>query len=195
MTKSERYLKDYSDEELIVLTEERNTLAFKILYERYKSPLYNFIRRYTNNRELSEDLLQESFTRVWFSACQFNSRRGTFKAWLFTIAINVTRNEMARKSYNYRYEGVGELVSDGEEFPDNGESGALLALEKAELKDAVNSALGNLNPLMREVLLLKHFHGLKFREIAEMTNTPVGTLKARFHCAIMYLRKNLKLKE
>ena len=195
MANSEKYLNNYSDEELIALVEERNTLAFKVLYQRYNKSLYSFIRRYTGNREISEDLLQEAFTKVWFSAHQFNSNKGTFKAWLFTIGINTTRNEMVKSKYGYKYSGVEELVTvDGGNNCFN-EGDGVKMLEHAELKETVNYAINQLNPLLREVLLLKHFHGLKFREISEMTDTPEGTLKARFHHAVVQLRKYLKTSE
>lgn len=195
MANSDKHLNNFSDEELIALVEERNTLAFKVLYERYNKSLYSFIRRYTGSRELSEDLLQEAFTKAWFSAHQFNSNKGTFKAWLFTIGINTTRNEMVKSRYGCKYSGVDELVPAEEGHSCLVDGDGIKMLENAELKETVNYAINQLNPLLREVLLLKHFHGLKFREISEMTDTPEGTLKARFHHAVAQLRKHLKTSE
>src|SRR3989339_1010123 len=114
MDNAERDMTKFSDEELMVLVYERNTKALKILYDRYGKGVYNFILRYTNNREISEDLLQETFTRVWFASHTFNSERGAFKSWLFTIGINITRNEMTKKRYGYHYVDLDEISRDNE---------------------------------------------------------------------------------
>ncbi|MFH0735878.1 MAG: sigma-70 family RNA polymerase sigma factor [bacterium] len=178
-----------TDEQLIELINDRNTKALKVLYDRYNVGIFNFILRYTNNRELAEDVLQETFTRVWFASHTFMPSRGALKAWLFTISLNITRNEMSKKQYSYTYVDVEEVYNENieeEEFVDPN-----YLLEETETKERIYKAIERLNPYLREVLLLKHFNGLKFREIAEMTNTPEGTLKARFHNAISKLKEIL----
>jgi RNA polymerase sigma-70 factor (ECF subfamily) len=192
MDSVEKYMIKYSDEELIALVLEKNSKALKILYERYHIPFYNFVLRYTNSREVSEDILQETFTRVWFASHLFNSDKGSFKTWLFTIGINITRNEMIKKRYTYQYVDFEEMLNeDGtSQQLDNEEPESIL--ETTELKDAIGRALEKLNPYLKEVILLKHYNQMKFREIAEITNTPEGTLKARFHHGIAELRKLLQ---
>jgi RNA polymerase sigma-70 factor (ECF subfamily) len=64
-------------------------------------------------------------------------------------------------------------------------------MEQADLKNAIAKALGKLSPLLREIIILKHYQQLKFSEIAEMTQTPEGTLKARFHRAVAQLKELL----
>jgi RNA polymerase sigma-70 factor (ECF subfamily) len=187
----ERDMTKYSDEELMELVKERNTRALKVLYERYNIGIYNFILRYTNNREISEDILQETFTRVWYAAQTFYSTKGTFKAWLFTIGINITRNEMTKKRYDYQYLEFDEIIGDGESENKNEDEPVDNFLELSELKDTISKALEHLNPFLKEVVILKHYQKLKFSEIAEMTNTPEGTLKARFHNALAQLKKLL----
>ena len=61
-----------------------------------------------------------------------------------------------------------------------------------ELRNTILELLGKLNPILREIIILKHYQQLKFREIAEITNTPEGTLKARFHRAIAQLKELLE---
>jgi len=178
---------DYSDEELMALVADRNTNALTALYERYGKSVYTFILRYTNNREIAEDLLQETFTKVWFASHTFNPVKGTFKSWVFTIGINLTRNEMSKKRYSHHH----LEITDGMGGDDAGlidPRAADSALEHAELKDTIADALGRLSPLLREIVILKHFQKLKFAEIAAITNTPEGTLKARLHIALSQLR-------
>ena len=88
-----------TDVELMSMVLEKNTRAFKVLYFRYEVRIYNFIFRYTGSKEIAQDLLQETFTRVWFAAHSFNSASGNFKGWLYTIALNIARSEMAKKRY------------------------------------------------------------------------------------------------
>lgn len=180
-----------SDEKLMQLVLERNVEALKILYNRYNLAIFNFILRYTGRRELSEDLLQETFTRCWFAAHTFNPRKGIFKNWLFTVARNATRNEMSKKMYRHKHIEIDELKT----LSTNSLVTAGCAesdIEKLELKNTINAALGMLKPYLREVVVLRHYHKLKFREISVITDTPVGTLKARFHYAVAQLKDLLK---
>jgi RNA polymerase sigma-70 factor (ECF subfamily) len=178
----------YSDEELMVRVTERDPGALKTLYERYGKGLYNFILRYTNDRELSEDLLQDTFTKTWFASHTFNPAKGTLKAWIFTIAMNLTRNEMSKKRYHYPHLGFDEeLGHEGAPGHSAGDP-ADESLERADVRATVANALSQLSPLLREVVILKHYEKLKFSEIAQISNTPEGTLKARLHHALSQLR-------
>ena len=87
------------DEELMLTVIDGNTKAFNALYVKYEKAIFNFILKYTGNRGLAQDLLQETFTRIWLAAHSFNPVKGSFKTWLFTIALNITRSEMAKKQY------------------------------------------------------------------------------------------------
>ena len=96
MVISDKYLETYSDKKLMNLISKRNDVALKIIYKRYNVSIYNFVVRYTGNREIAEDILQETFIRVWYAAHTFDKAKGNFKAWLFTIGLNITRNEMKK---------------------------------------------------------------------------------------------------
>ena len=183
---------DYPDKKLMKLVVERNTSAFKILFNRYHLQIFNFILKYTGNKELAQDLLQETFTRVWFAAHTFNLSSGNFKGWIYKIALNITRNEMAKKRYDYQYFDVTE-ISDSPiepeyyvtEQPDD-------KLDRLELRNTIFNALKQLKPHLREIIIFKLYQQLKFKEIAQITETPEGTLKARFHHAISQLKQLLE---
>lgn len=191
MDKDNSNLSSNSDEELMNLLQKRNTDALKLLYNRYSNGIFNFTLRYTNNREISEDILQEVFTKVWISSHTFDPNKGTFKTWLFTIGINLTRKEMSKKRYDYDHLDFDEIRSFDTK---TGRSDDNL-VEKTELKDTIEKALAGLNPFLKEVVILKHFQNMKFTEIEEITKIPVGTLKARFHNALGQLRKLLENQE
>lgn len=189
---TETHIRRFTDEELMTLVLEKNTRALKLLYDRYNKSIYNFILRYTNNREIAEDVLQETYTRVWFAAHTFNQKKGMFKAWLFTIGLNITRNEMTKKRYEFNYIDMDEISDDSSIASELNSQNTGNVLENIEIRDTLNRALARLNPFLREVIILKHYHELKFSEIAEITNTPEGTLKARFHNALGKLRVMLE---
>ncbi len=170
---------------------KKNTRAFKVLYERYEIAIYNFINRYAGSSTIAQDLLQETFTRVWFAAHMFNLESGNFKGWLFTIALNITRNEMSKKRYQYSYSDVSEIAGKNEPSHPQQEQPDYKA-EQSDLKNTIAKALTKLKPILREIVILKHFHQLKFKEIAEITKTPEGTLRARFHRAIAKLKEQLE---
>lgn len=184
-------MENKTDKELMRLIVARDTSAFKILYTRYELHVFNFLLKYSGNRELAQDLLQETFTRVWSAAHTFHLRKGNFRGWVLKIALNLCRSEMAKKRYDYNYFDVSEMGDSREELahPESEQPDA--ETEHSELKQNIALALAQLSPMLREIIVMKHFQQLKFREIAEITDTPEGTLKARFHRAIFQLREIL----
>jgi RNA polymerase sigma-70 factor, ECF subfamily len=179
-------MEDTPDHALVAEVARGDAAALRTLYLRYERPTFNLILRLAGNREMAEDMVQETFTRVWTMARTFRGDRGTFKGWLFTIALNLTRTELARKRYGVRHLGedaVEDLVSEAD-GPDR-------QLQRSEAGHRVALALAGLAPHLREVVVMKVYHHLKFREIAELTKTPEGTLKARFHRAVAELRERL----
>lgn len=180
-----------TDQELMKLITEKNTLALKTLYRRYEISIFNFILRYTGSREIARELIQETFTRLWFASHLFDQKRGNLKGWLYTIALNITRNEMSKKEYTYQYVEVNEACNPEDESDSRETETPETILQQQELRHTVANALGQLQPYLREVIIMKNYQHLKFREIAEVTNVPEGTIKARYHRAIALLKKSL----
>ncbi len=176
-------LEKMSDEGLMQLVSAREAEAFQALYDRYAGRVFAFLRRHCGDSGLAEDLLQETFWRVWLSARTFDPSRGDFCRWIYRVALNVSRNEMFRRR-NRRECGLEpfEGESRGNVPPAGLETGLARALEK-------------LTPAMREVVVLRCMEGWKFNEIESATGTSTGTLKARFHRAIKELRRLLSWEE
>ncbi len=183
-----------TDEELMSMILKKNTKALRILYNRYEVSIFNYILKYTGSRDIAQDLLQETFTRVWYAAHTFSQESGKFRGWLYTIALNNTRNEMVKKRYDFYYVDVTEIKGEQEPAHPQAEQPDV-QLEHSDLKDTIAKALGKLKPHLREIIVLKQFQQLKFREIAEITKVPEGTLKARFHRAIAKLKPLLEAVE
>lgn len=180
-----------TDKELMKLITNKNTPALKILYRRYEIQVFNFILRYTGSRELAQELIQETFTRVWFSAHTFDRKKGNFKGWIYTIALNLARNELSKKEYTYHFLEINDSCGHQQDNDDSKNKNPETILEQTELKQSLSNALGKLKPYLREVIIMKNYQHLKFREIAGATNTPEGTLKARYHRAIALLKEYL----
>jgi RNA polymerase sigma-70 factor (ECF subfamily) len=185
-------LKSLADEALMKQISARDVEAFRVLYFRYELPIFNFLLRCAGNRALAEDLLQETFWRVWQAARTFNPGLGDFHSWLFRVALNATRSELALKRHS-RETLNGIIPEEARPFSggDVRDDNPACHFERREAETLVADALAGLSPALREVVALRCMEGLKFREIAAVTGAPAGTLKTRFHRAIAELRRRL----
>jgi RNA polymerase sigma-70 factor (ECF subfamily) len=163
--------------------------AFAELYRRYQRPIFNYILRCTGQRALAEELLQETFTRVWRVGRTFDTVQGAFRPWLYKIALNTIRSELRKKRHDTQHvplEGVETETSASRPTED-----PAVRLDLSRQARAVVRALDALPPYFKEVVVLRCYQQLKFSEIAEITGAPEGTLKARFHRAVAALRASL----
>jgi len=166
------------EQDLIRRLQEGDPRAVDDLVDEYKAPLFAFIIRLVNNRELAEDLFQETWIKVIRSVRRF---RGDSKlsTWLFQVALNHCRDEMRKKRYiHVPLEEVEELAGDSTPDP-----------ERLHLAKEVRKIVAELPDKMREVVVLKYYHDLMDEEIASATGIPAGTVKSRLHRASEIIRK------
>jgi RNA polymerase sigma-70 factor (ECF subfamily) len=165
--------------------------AFTVLYRRFERPVFSMLLRLAGGRRaLAEEWLQEAFTRVWLGAATHDPSRGEVRPWVYKIALNTARSEMARKRYRTPHVSLDEA---GLDLADDraGEKHAAAHLDEARRAAALAEALQRLPGFMREVIVLRCSRELSFAEIAEVTGAPQGTLKSRFHRAVAALREAL----
>jgi len=136
-------------------------------------------------------MLQEICTCIWYAAHSFNEEKGNFRGWLFTFALNITRGEISKEQYCFSYLDVNNINGKGRKLRQPAGERPDKKVEHRELKDEIQQALLKFQLFLREVIIFIHFQHLKFREIAQITNTPVGTLKSRFHRAVGILKEHL----
>jgi RNA polymerase sigma-70 factor (ECF subfamily) len=180
---------DRSDEQLLEAHLNGDRAAFQTLVERYQRELYHFLVRFLGDRAAAEDVFQESFLQVHQSGSQFDlSRR--FRPWLFTIAANKARDLM-RSQARRPTSPLQAEISPGE-----GEGGQFIDLMSAEipspdeplsreeLQQAVQATVMDMPDHLREILLLSYFHQFPYKQIADILDIPLGTVKSRLHAAV-----------
>lgn len=162
--------------------------AFEALVELHKERAYMAALGFVGNPEDALDLSQEAFARAFRAMGRF--REGApFYPWLYAILRNACFNHLRRLRTH------GEVSLDaahdlGFDAADTADGPDLLA-ERSEIRRFVREELGKLDPPHREILLLRHFEGLSYREIAEVLGCPIGTVMSRLYAARGALRKRM----
>lgn len=156
------------------------TDGYAKVYERIGSRLHCLAVAYTRNPASAEDLVQEAFLRVWRRRATL-SRPGELEGYLYQTVRNLARNHLRRSEVAGRVLERQALVTPRESTDSQG-----LDAEQ------VNSALGSLSVEQREVVLLRIYEGLAFREISRLIEVPLGTVHSRFRVALERLRPLLE---
>jgi len=186
-----------SDTELLRLHLEGDQEAFGTLVRRYRRELFNFLARFTGNHALAEDVFQETFLQLHLSAGTFDlSRR--LKPWLFTIAANKGRDAM-RKTYRHQAAPLDAKIAGSESqegtYADLLPSNIPLpdeSLLNLETRQAVQRIIDDMPENLRTVLLMSYFNEFPYKEIAEILDVPLGTVKSRLHAAVQHFAKQWK---
>ncbi|SRR6266849_2353624 len=170
----------HADAELMRRWQRGDAAAFEELVRRWQAPIARFLARQVGRTELVADLCQEVFLRVFRAGSRYRAT-GAFSTWLYQIALNVARDAGRRRRQ--------PAPLDNHEPAEPGQSEAYS--EQRELAEAVATALAELPAAQREVLVLRHYEGMNFEEIARVLGTPASTLKSRFAAALERLRVRL----
>jgi RNA polymerase sigma-70 factor (ECF subfamily) len=166
--------------------------AFQELYQAHSGPVFNFLLRMGWDRVAAEDCLQEVFIAVWKAAKTWEPT-AQVNTWIFKIARNIWINEGRRaRRRPALFSGVeGDDEAPAPEFEDKGIGPDEAALG-VEAREAVRRAVDRLPEHERAVVLLSEFEGLKYAEIGEILDIPVGTVKSRMSSASERLRAMLR---
>lgn len=189
-------LSSLPDERLFALFEGGDAEAFGILLERYRAPLYGFVRRQIGEDTAAEELTQEAFLRAIARADQFRGE-SRFSTWLFQIARNLAYDHLRRMRFR-RHESLDEPMSAVAGAPPRLErlsardDGALSELLRKELGQRLEAAIACLPDDQREVFLLRQIEGLAFTEIAAVVHASENTVKSRMRYALLKLREQLQ---
>lgn len=184
-----------ADAALMLRVQQGDLEAFETLVEKYRQPVFNFIRRTLLDPDETEDVAQQVFVQVWKAAPRYRVA-SRFSTWLFTIARNLCLNELRRRSRHpaeYLEAGTNE---DGEprerNLPDADARGVHDQLLLAELTRMVEEALGDLPESQRSALLLVQEQDLAYDDIARILDISVSATKSLIHRARETLKQRLK---
>jgi RNA polymerase sigma-70 factor (ECF subfamily) len=186
-------LRAATDQEVVAVARRRDEAACRELVRRYERPVFSLLFRMVRNRELAEDLAQETFIKV-LNALDSYRPEYKFSSWVFKIANNAAIDHLRRRE-------LDTLSLEGSPHADTpqmveatalqiGEKAetALEAVEHKELGGEIELAIAKLRPEYRTCILLRHVEGRAYEEIAEILNLPLGTVKTYIHRARNELR-------
>jgi RNA polymerase sigma-70 factor (ECF subfamily) len=187
---------DRSDEELMLRYRDGDKTAFETLYGRYEKSLFDFIYRMVPDSAETESLFQETFLRLVRARrkCRASAQ---FKTWLFQIAVNLCRDRSRRMkhrshlSLNSPLMAPGDSRSELQDLVPDPSPAVDKSVEGGELQSAVKEALSDLPEEEQLVVVLREYQEMKYSDIAEVMDRPIGTLKSINHRAHERLRNAL----
>jgi RNA polymerase sigma-70 factor, ECF subfamily len=187
-----------TDEQLLDAYRRGDRGSFSRLVERYQRELFHFLFRFLGDRAAAEDVFQDTFLQVHQSAGKFDFQR-RFRPWLFTIAANKARDllrSQSRRPANQLQAAISPGNEDSGEFIDLMKSAELSPsqpMEKVELQRLVQKTVKEMPANLREILLLSYFHQFSYKQIGEILEIPLGTVKSRLHAAVAFFANRWRL--
>jgi len=171
-----------SEAELIAALQRQDKIAAEALYDMYSASLFGVIIRIVQNNEIAEDLLQETFVKIWNSFQSYSSDKGRLFTWMVNIARNLSIDKIRSKDYKNQTKNH-ELEINVTSIDAN-----LNTTYKPELL-GVKDLVDKLKPEQKIILDLVYFKGYTHLEAADELSIPLGTIKTRLRMAIIQLRK------
>ncbi len=189
-------LNTLTDQQIVLLARGGQERAYRELVRRYERPIFSLLYRMVRDRELAEDLSQDTFVKA-LNAIESYKPEYKFSSWLFKIANNAAIDHLRRRELDtLSLEGSPHAVTPDAmeatalQIGDRGEN-ALDIVEAKELGGEIERAIAQLRPEYRACILLRHVDGRAYEEIAEMLDLPLGTVKTYIHRARNELRRLL----
>ncbi len=166
-----------NDEELVRLLQAGRIKGLSVLYDRYSSPLYGVIYRILRNHEVSEEILQDTFMKIWQQSQSYDPEKGKFLNWIVNIARNTAIDRVRLKRFNRKNAPLEQVGRQMIENPVNPET--------IGLKEIVSQ----LSEEQRSIIDLIYYQGFTQSETADELGLPLGTVKTRLYRAINKLSK------
>jgi len=189
MSKKFENKKDYpTDEELIERFQNGDVYAFEQIVKRYKNQLLNFAYRFLGDIEDSEDIVQETFLRIFRKRNAYRNI-AKFSTWIYTITGNLAKTELRRRKKRKLF-SISSLGYDEKDYelPDH-RRGPEEKADSVVKEEIIQKAIDVLSPKFKEVVILRDIQELSYEEISKILKIPLGTVKSRVN------RARLKLQE
>ena len=164
---------DIKNEISELLAKSDHESAFKLIVAELKKPLYVHLRRMLKDHDDAHDVLQETYIRVWKNLGQFKGD-SKVSTWVYRIATNaaLTHLEKAKRTMVVPLNEADHPLSHS------------MAPTAVEIQEKLDTALALLPPKQKQVFLLRYYDELSYQEIADITGTTEGALKASYHHAV-----------
>ena len=172
----------YTEEQLVALLRQGSREAFNYLYANYSAVLYGAIYRIVQNEYTAQDVLQESFVKIWHHVSQYEASKGRIYTWMLNIARNAAIDKLRSKG-----EVMKRKIQTGED--------AVFNIQNSKGTEQSTDAIGlrklvsDLKPEQNAIVELAYYCGYTLDEISKTLDVPLGTVKTRMRAAIQHLRK------
>lgn len=176
-----------TDETLVAAVSRGDETALGTLYDRYAASIYSLALRITGDRLTAQEVVQDTFLRLWKYAKDFDRARGAFGAWLFAIARRRSLDVLRSRQRQAKV-ADGTFISDGGTLPEPSQADTS---EQIVLAHVIAQAVAMLPRAQRQAIELAYFGGLTQQQIATQTGEPLGTVKSRMRTAMETLRNRL----
>jgi RNA polymerase sigma-70 factor (ECF subfamily) len=180
-------LRGLADEDLMQLVRRGEAPAFEVVYERHSSAAFSLAYRMCGTRAAAEDVVQEAFLSLWRSGARYDRARGSVRTWVLGIVHNRAIDSLRRSVVHDRKRASDEGIEERFEARERTD------VEVARLDEAaeIRQALTTLPTEQSRVIELAYFGGFTQSEIADMIDTPIGTVKGRMRLGLEKMRAQL----
>ncbi len=181
----------YTDEDLIERFQNGDEQAYIELVNRYRDRLMNFVYRFVNDYEQSEDIAQETLIKL-YTHKHYYKKIAKFSTWIYTIAANLAKSEL-RKKKSRKVTNLSQMSTQEKEYelpadqPDIDQ-----AIESEFIEKRIQAAIQKLPLHFKTVTILREIQELSYEEISKIVDVPLGTVKSRINRARLQLQKELK---
>jgi RNA polymerase sigma factor (sigma-70 family) len=172
-----------TEDELVFSLRNREKIAIEALYDMYSSSLYGVISRIIVDTAAAEDVLQETFVKIWHSFSSYSTEKGRLFTWMVNIARNLAIDKL--RSKDFKNQNKNQELENNVTFIDE-QRNTVYKPELLGIKDLVQA----LKPEQKSILELVYFKGYTHVEAADELGIPLGTIKTRLRMAITELRKH-----
>ena len=184
-------LRSLADEDLMQLVQRGDPRAFELVYDRHSGAAFSLAYRMVGRGNVAEDVVQEAFLSIWRSGARYERARGSVRTWVLGIVHHRAIDQLRRSSVHDKRrasdEGLEERLESGERTDNE--------VARREEAASIRSAMDTLPADQSHVIELAYFGGFTHTEIADILETPVGTVKGRMRLGLEKLRNQLRMLE
>jgi RNA polymerase sigma-70 factor (ECF subfamily) len=184
-------LRSLADEDLMQLVRRGDARAFEVVYDRHAGAAFSVAYRMVGRGNVAEDVVQEAFLSIWRSGARYERARGSVRTWVLGIVHHRAIDQLRRTSVHAKRRASDEGIEERVEAPERTDA----EVARREEADTIRSAMDSLPAEQSHVIELAYFGGFTHTEIAEMLQTPVGTVKGRMRLGLEKLRNHLRTLE